>query len=55
MTDLEFVNGNYDLNNNSKNSFFKKNEIRRQIRREKRERIKNEFKGLNFDRDKKEK
>ena len=53
ITDLEYIN---EKNVDSlKNRFFKKNEIRRQIRKEKREKIKNDFKGLNFDREKKEK
>lgn len=53
MTDLEYIN---EKNVDSlKNRFFKKNEIRKQIRKEKREKLKNDFKGLNFDREKKEK
>ena len=53
FNNYEYNNRYYYSNNDDTSSIFKKFEIRRQIRKEKNERKKSEFKGLNFDREKK--
>lgn len=53
FNNYEYNNRYYYSNNDDTSSIFKKLEIRRQIRKEKKERKKSEFKGLNFDREKK--
>lgn len=55
MNDYEYTNRYYYSSNDDTSSIFKKSEIRRQIRLEKKEKLKNEFKGLNFDRERKTK
>ena len=53
FNNYEYNNRYYYSNNDDTSSKYKKFEIRRQIRKEKNERKKSEFKGLNFDREKK--